>query len=185
MKSRTDVRSLDVKGFAKANDIRSYEDALADFPRLMEETEGRGGDRLVRWRAVGEVQPAAGQADQVWLHLTAAAQVPLVCQRCLEPVDIDLSVDRSFRFVADEATAEAEDDESEEDLLVLEKTFDLAGLVEDELLMELPLVPRHDVCPTEVQLQVEDPGFEQAEADKPNPFAALAGLKSKTGKSQG
>jgi uncharacterized protein len=36
-----------------------------------------------------------------------------------------LRSDRWFRFVADEATAEAEDEESEEDLLVVSRDFDL------------------------------------------------------------
>jgi uncharacterized metal-binding protein YceD (DUF177 family) len=69
------------------------------------------------------------------------------CQRCLTPVDVPLAVERSFRFVADEATAEALDDESEEDLLALSREFDLRELIEDELLMALPVVPRHDECP--------------------------------------
>jgi len=54
---------------------------------------------------------------------------------------VNLLVDRDFRFVPDEATAMAEDDEAEEDLLVLSGEFDLLALVEDELLMDLPLVP--------------------------------------------
>jgi len=39
------------------------------------------------------------------------------------------------------------------------------------------VVPRHEVCPTEVQLAAQDADFDAAQADKPNPFAALAGLK--------
>ena len=35
------------------------------------------------------------------------------------PVQLLVKADATFRFVTDEATAEAEDDESEEDLLVL------------------------------------------------------------------
>jgi len=38
-------------------------------------------------------------------------------------------------------------------------------------------VPRHEVCPTEVKLVAQDADFEAAQAEKPNPFAALAGLK--------
>jgi len=90
-----------------------------------------------------------------------------------------LSIDRSFRFAADEATAAAEDELAEdEDVLVLDRAFNLTGLVEDELLMELPLVPRHEVCPTEVKLELVDPGFDDAQAAKPNPFEALSGLKA-------
>ena len=102
----------------------------------------------------------------------------MTCQRCLAPVDVPLEVDREFRFVADEATAEALDDESEEDLLAMSREFDLRELIEDELLMALPLVPRHEECPAPVQMASSDEDFEEASAEKPNPFAALAALKT-------
>ena len=104
------------------------------------------------------------------------------CQRCLGPVCAELQVDRAFRFVADEATAIAEDVETEEDLLVLTRHLDLAELVEDELLLALPLVPRHDVCPDPLPL-TSSPADEAAEDAEvpPHPFAALAGLKARGG----
>jgi uncharacterized protein len=92
-------------------------------------------------------------------------------------VDTEVSADRWFRFAADEATAAALDDESEEDVLVLSSEFDLLMLVEDELLMALPLVPRHETCPVEVKLAVQDADFAAADAVKPSPFAALASLR--------
>jgi uncharacterized protein len=95
----------------------------------------------------------------------------------MSPVDIEVSSDRWFRFAADEASAAALDDESEEDVLVVSTEFDLPGLVEDELLMALPLVPRHETCPVEVKLAVEDADFGAASAEKPSPFAALASLR--------
>ena len=90
-----------------------------------------------------------------------------------------MQVERPFRFVADEAIAMAEDDRSEEDLLALSRSFDLVELVEDELLMDLPVAPRHDVCPVPVTLAVADEDFETAPAERDNPFALLKGLKSR------
>ena len=74
------------------------------------------------------------------------------------------------------AIREAED-ECEEDLLVLSKQFDLRELLEDELLLELPLVPKHDVCPGKVKLASTDEDFKAALTQKPNAFAALGSLK--------
>ena len=68
-------------------------------------------------------------------------------------------------------------DDSEEDLLAISREFDLRELIEDELLMALPVVPRHDECPTAVHLASSDDDFEEASAEKPNPFAALAALR--------
>ncbi|MFM7002170.1 MAG: YceD family protein, partial [Limnohabitans sp.] len=93
------------------------------------------------------------------------------------PVLTPVLAERSFRFVADEATAAALDDEAEEDLLVISRDFDALTLVEDELIMSLPLVPLHEVCPEVLPVSAVDPEFEQA-AEKPNPFGVLAGLKT-------
>jgi uncharacterized protein len=91
---------------------------------------------------------------------------------------VPLVVDRTFRFVSDEATAAAEDDQSEEDLLALSRSFDLPELVEDELLMELPVAPRHDVCPEPVKMSAADPDFESASTVREHPFAVLGKLKT-------
>ena len=83
--------------------------------------------------------------------------------------------------VKDEATAEVLDDEAEEDLLAISKDFNLRELIEDELLMELPLVPMHEVCPAVVPMASSDEDFEQAVTEKTNPFAVLAGLRKNGG----
>ena len=116
---------------------------------------------------------------QIWLMPTAAVALPQTCQPCLGPVDVPVVVERDFRFVATEEQAELEDEESEEDVLVLSRDFNLLELVEDELLMALPVVPKHDVCPTPVKLQVADPDFVENVEQKPNPFAVLQQLKTK------
>lgn len=169
---------LDVKAFAQAQAHIEGQDPLTQFNRLVLEAQGPHEDVHVRWAAQGELRAEAGADPQVWLHLHVEVQLPMVCQRCLTVAPIALNVDRSFRFVADEATAEALDDESEEDLLALSREFQLRELMEDELLMELPVVPMHDACPQAVPLASSDEDFEQANGEKPNPFAALAGLRN-------
>jgi uncharacterized protein len=168
---------LDVKAFAKAGAVLSGQDLLSKYERLLEETGGQGGERPVRWEARGELRAGAGAQEQVWLHLQAEVSLPLVCQRCMGPADISLVVDQSYRFVATEAQAELEDEEAEEDVLALSRDFNLQELLEDELLMALPVVPRHEVCPAEVRLAAQDPDFDAATEEKPNPFAVLAGLR--------
>jgi uncharacterized protein len=167
---------LDVQAFAEDAARLEGRGHLREFQRLASESEGRGGERPVEWAAQGELQDPRHLQPQVWVHLAASCDLPMTCQRCMEPMDVPLRVERSFRFVADEATAAAQDDEAEEDLLALSRSFDLLGLVEDELLMEVPLVPRHEVCPVAVRLSAEDPGFEEAAPE--NPFARLKSLKN-------
>lgn len=169
---------LDAKAFVLAGARLEGHKSLLKYERLAQEAKGLHPDLRVDWVAVGEWRPEVGnEAGQLWMHLQARADFPMVCQRCLGPVDVPLQVDQWFRFVADEATAEALDDEVEEDLLALSREFDLHELIEDELLMALPVVPKHDECPTSVPLASSDDDFEEANAEKPNPFAALAALR--------
>jgi uncharacterized protein len=169
-------RRLDVKTFAEKGAQLSGQEPLRNYERLLSETEGRGAETPVKWSASGEIRNTHHVAPEVWLHLKAGALVSLTCQRCLAPVEVPVSVQRSLRFVADEQTAATEDDESEEDVLALSRDFNLMELVEDELLMELPLAPRHETCPP-VHVVVEDEGFEGSSARHENPFAVLGQLK--------
>ncbi|SDM18607.1 uncharacterized protein SAMN05428957_10348 [Oryzisolibacter propanilivorax] len=168
---------LDVKAFAQAGGHLSGHDTLLRYKRLAEEARGLHPDLRVDWSADGAIRTTHGMAGQVWLHLKAEATLPLTCQRCLQPVDVPVQVERDFRFVADEATAEALDDESDEDLLALSREFNLRELIEDELILALPLVPRHDECPVDIPMASSDDDFEAANEAAPNPFAALVGLR--------
>ena len=79
---------------------------------------------------------------------------------------------QQVRFVETEAQAEAEDEEAEEDVLALTPEFDLLALVEDVLILAVPLVALHGECsPEGYDPLVEEP------AEKTNPFAVLATLK--------
>ena len=178
MQKAFDARHLDVESFAAAQGSLEGTQPLGAFERLMQESRGLGGERPVRWRATGSVRSGAGALAAAALALQVEASVPLVCQRCLEPVDVALAVERSFRFAQDEATAAALDEDSDDDMLVTSRDFDLLALVEDELLLAAPLVPTHALCPVPVQLAVADPDFDAALDEKPNPFAALVGFKT-------
>ena len=165
-----------------AQEGKTYEGTtlLQNLERVRQETLGLSADLMVNWQAHSEMRPAPSGDDQIWLHLTASTVVPLACQRCMGVVDVVLTVDQWYRFVATEDIAMAEDDQSEEDLLVMEPHFDLLALLEDELLMAIPLVPMHEQCPVTPGFSaVEDAQseVEPAENKKPNPFAVLAKLK--------
>ena len=171
--------NLNIQAFAEVGVPLVGATPLQKLERLAQESIGLQLDSIVNWQATPELRAgSAGQMD-IWLNLTAAVSVLLTCQRCMGVVSTALQIDQWYRFVASEDIAMAEDDASEEDLLVLSPQFDLAEVLEDELLMALPLVPMHDVCP---ELPVFSAGVLDAPdniADKPNPFAALAQLKKK------
>ncbi|MDO5288161.1 MAG: DUF177 domain-containing protein [Pseudomonadota bacterium] len=171
-------RRLDVAAFAQAQGQLTGHDSLQKYERLAQELRAPATELMLNWQAQGERRSAADGSVRPALHLRASATLPLTCQRCMGEVPTAVEVDRHFIFVPDEPTAAALDDESEDDVLVQAPDFDLHTLIEDEMLMALPLVPRHDACPEPVQLHAQTPGFDEAGADKPSPFAALAALKS-------
>lgn len=177
-------RRLDVRAFADSGETLEGEDPVSDFERLVESMSPDAPVDTaspVRWSVQGELRPRRGGPAEVWLHLQGSTTLALQCQRCLEAVDTPLSFDRSFLFVESESRAAELDAESEEDVLVLSRSFDLLALVEDELLLAAPIVPRHEVCPTPVKLsagEIDDVvPDEPADTGEPNPFALLASLR--------
>ncbi len=180
MKHDDDARHLNLEAFARAQGNLTGSKELSHFKRLQLEAQGAVASSPVRFSAEGQIRSAGGQGEQVWLTLTADVALAQTCQRCLGPVVVPVVVEREFRFVATEEQAELEDEESEEDVLVLSRDFNLLELVEDELLMALPLVPKHEDCPVPVKLQVADPDFVVDTQQMPNPFAMLQQLKNKT-----
>lgn len=179
MKSRSfDPLHLPVEAFAQAAGELEGSWPIADLPRLTDaahaEAKPDAGD-AVAWHLRGESRAMRSGASQTWLHVDARCALSLVCQRCLGPVAAEVHARRSFLFAADEAAATALDAEVEDDVLVLTRSLDARELVEDELLLALPLVPRHEVCPDPLPLPADDV---PAGDERPNPFAVLSALKN-------
>jgi uncharacterized protein len=131
----------------------------------------------VRWEARGEQTRRSGEEPQSWLHLRVSADAWPVCQRCLQPFRTPVEIDRRFRFVATEAEAEALDADSEDDVLAPSAAFDLIGLIEDELVLGWPLVPRHADCG-----QPAHRAGEERPGAAGSAFAALAAWKGRSAK---
>lgn len=86
-----------------------------------------------------------GPSQRGWVRLRLAyeATLRLVCQRCLDPMDFEAR-DESKLGLVETAASEALLPEDFEAVLLEEERFNPAQLLEDELLMALPLVPKHD-----------------------------------------
>jgi uncharacterized protein len=170
--------SVDIAAFARRGEAASGALALTGFGRLCGEAHPEArpdpADEVL-WKANAEARSVRAGGTEAWLHLHVDAHLSLVCQRCLQPVAAALHFDRSFRFVADEKQAAAIDADIEEDVLVLSRNFDLVELIEDELLLALPLVPRHEICPHPLTGPTDPVAFDE----RINPFDVLSELKIK------
>ena len=118
------------------------------------------------------------------LHLafTLKGDIWLTCQRCLQPVAVDLSDDYNIALLENDSQVRLIDEE--QDYLLLdeivteqspERLLPFKRLVEDEILLKIPMAPKHDDC----EMSVEQFGEIPEEEENENPFAALASLKGK------
>lgn len=114
------------------------------------------------------------------MHGRYQADVVMVCQRCLGQVVLTLDAECDVGFVSsDEAAKNLPRDY--EPVIVGAEGLDLHSLIEDELLLALPVVPMHPLETCQHPPGFEpDPAEPEEEAEKPNPFSVLAKLKRDT-----
>ena len=70
------------------------------------------------------------------------AKLKVLCQRCLEPMDITVERQVRLALVRDDTQA-AQADAGYDPLLLGDRPISLSGLVEDELILAMPNFPRH------------------------------------------
>ncbi|MDH5633776.1 MAG: YceD family protein [Gammaproteobacteria bacterium] len=141
-----------------------------------QKTEGIAGfDVVFEKEARGRVV----MRGEIW-----AESVPTVCQRCLEPMFCSIWSEFELEFAAGDV---ALDEEEIQDIIVVEKPVQLQGLIEDELLLAMPMVPMHEPeCSASQFLgqALPEPQVQArtTEKSRENPFAVLAKLKLDDGK---
>lgn len=178
---------MDIGAFIDSEAPLEGQSPVTELPRVAEGLPPEvapGTVEPVTWRAQGRLLPQRVGEPQRWLDLQAQGELAWECQRCLHAVTLPVAIERSIRFVADETAAAELDADSDDDVLAVSRQFDLLELVEDELIMASPIVPRHDRCPTDIERHMrseeEDPADSQdsgESGDRKNPFAVLAQLK--------
>jgi uncharacterized protein len=163
---------LDVLEFIRAGLTEQGSTTDALMPRLAQTILPTQAP--IHWKAQGVLKVDDQRRQQDVLALSANATLSMTCTRCLEPIAVPLTLDRQFWVVKDEATAQLLDaDQDQIDVLAASRQFDVMELLEDELLMALPVQPMHDQC----ALPAGKTGLTMTDEGKPNPFAVLAALK--------
>lgn len=75
------------------------------------------------------------------LHLTIEASLPVICQRCLDAMSLELSL--KYDYIVSESEPAPFDGDDDIDWLEISREMNLNALIEDELLMAIPLAPTH------------------------------------------
>ena len=163
---QTDLDRFDPWKLAAANGQLQGEIALDHMPRLRSLLASPAGQVRIALEAGVDAQAI------VFLSGQLETTVTLVCQRCLAPLKLPLTVPVRLGLVRSERQAESLPEQYDPVLVPVEGVT-IAELAEDELILVLPLVPMHSDS-----RQCQANGFvsPQAEAQKAQPFAALATL---------
>lgn len=142
---------------------------LAAMPRLAADLAAARGD------AVFDLEFGKDELGTAFLHVRASAALPLTCQRTLDVFELPVQIDSRLGLITreeDEAGLPA----GYEPLLLTDSALRLAEVIEDELILALPVVP---VKPGTEHVQ-QSFGGDAGEAEppaKPNPFTALGQMK--------
>jgi uncharacterized protein len=148
---------------------RSYEGTLtlASMRRLRDSLAATDGE--VRYSA----EFGKDQFGVAYLELHVSAGLPLVCQRTLDVYVQDVSIDQRLGLIGEESE-EAALPPGYEPLFVPDGQVGIADVIEDELILALPVVPLKPGEPLEWKGEADEAGSDEKQ---PSPFAALADLR--------
>ncbi len=163
------------------------------FPRLIAEytftSENLENKQAVFWKLETWVDLPPAIAEELRMKLSIFAKIPVICQRCmqvyLEPLEIN------SQFVFFDSLEQVEDfplDNDVEDSLLKNPEFNVLDLIEEEILLACPWIPKHPDGECEIihrnlpdhqEILKKDVNFEEvkSQSGKPNPFASLKKLK--------
>ncbi|OUD12473.1 YceD family protein [Thioflexithrix psekupsensis] len=167
-------KTIDPLRLAKQAETLTGRYEIHQLPRLH--------DRLCELRGHAEFNWSfsLNEEQQILIQGWIRALLPMICERCLQPVDYVLTASTALMVLRPGQSEDQVPDEFEA-LLLTQMPVSLLSLVEDELVLALPIIPKHDQCPNNLNVIADetvhvDPADEPV-AIKPNPFAVLATLK--------
>lgn len=145
---------------------------LKSMPRLAQGSLEGSGDVMV------DLAFERQEGEKVFvMHGALCLRLRLTCQRCLEAMDLEIKA--APWLILQKPGERLERHEGEADI-VADKPIPLSSLVEDELLLAMPMVPMHapDQCPTKVRAaSVARVAADQGRRGGKNPFSVLSRLK--------
>ena len=118
--------------------------SISQLPRLAQEASTVNPGDGFNWEVQTHFENSPGSEPRQILELGLKGRLYLVCQSCLQDCAVDLDEKRRFILVTSESEADdypLEDEEQEP--LVVSQHFNLLETIEDEVLLSLPLIPKH------------------------------------------
>jgi uncharacterized protein len=166
----SDAMPLQIDVWRMVTNQRRFEGSLrlAQMPRLLELLADSDGE----CRFVIEFYRDQLKIDV--MHVQLSAELPLYCQRSLSRYLHKVDIDQKLGLIRDELQEASLPEGMEAVLIEGNGEISPIQLIEDELLLAVPLVP---INPNAAELDPKWAHEEVIEEQKPNPFAALVALK--------
>ncbi|GHU33299.1 hypothetical protein AGMMS50256_24960 [Betaproteobacteria bacterium] len=166
---------IDSLVFVREGGLLQGELPVAGLARALDMLADTAGE--LSYRVQGRMGPKTGQSSRPQLFLEVDGSLSVCCQRCLEGIDYPVRIRSLLELVKDgeELTQEEIEDDSK-DFLSAQKELDVVELIEDEIILDLPVAPRHENC------VLPDTGGLSKKAEKVekvSPFSVLKDLKGK------
>jgi|GEM_PF-953798 len=159
---------VELRRFCEESGVAEAVFSPSQLPRLIDSVADTAGEVSLLVRGGLDAQ------GRLSLDVRIHGELQVLCQRCLLPMRVPLEIAETLCF-GDDRGADRLDrsglDLDQEECLPMVRHVDLVELVEEEVLLSLPMLPRHAVC--------ELPG--PADPGKLSPFAALRGLAARMG----
>lgn len=162
---------IEVLRLAKAEHTLVGKVALARMPRLVQSLTCADGYVDIQLNFGKDVEGHYCISGQMNTDL------PLICQRCMLPMQFAVNDNFMLTPVRSDVEAKKLPDHLEPVLLPESERLSLAELIEDELILQLPVVAKHAEAVCSVKILPVEPSSVVIKKDKPNPFATLVALK--------
>jgi uncharacterized protein len=161
---------IDGLEFAKAASRLQGAWPVAEFLRLHDALRSTAGTLHYELQGIPEEQGRPA------LHLRVRGELHLTCQRCLGALEFPLRIETSLRLAATQEEVDAEPLGADgPECIVAGKDMQVQALVEDEVLLAIPIAPRHEACAGAARDAAAD-----AAGARQTPFAGLRGLMGGT-----
>ncbi len=126
--------------FAEFGEVLRGAWPIADFTRLPDVLQDTAG--ILNYAVSGQRDARGRPALRVELN----GVLRLTCQRCLEPLDFPLAVDTLLTLARRQSEVDADPLDSDFERVVGGKDMAVRDLLEEELLLGVPVAPRHLQC---------------------------------------
>ena len=158
---------IELRRFCEESRTAEAEFSPTQLPRLLDSVADTTG------RVSMQVRGSLDARERPSLYVRVTGELRVLCQRCMRPMTVAVEVGQTLAFAEEIEAADGGDAFGSDDLdldgvevLPMMAHVDLAELIEEEVLLSMPMLPRHAQC--------DLPG--PADTGKPSPFAALKDL---------